>query len=308
MILSPITGKTTVSLEEKKTTKEIIQGYKQTFNIDVSSYFVNVPEIEIYRCLDTDYRFYYPFHITGDGLFYDQLQKQPWYYTDWKWEYQVAFDLFHGKGILLEIGCGKGSFLKRIQATGKVCIGLELSEDAIKSGIEEKLDIRNQVIEQHALHNEETYDIVCSFQLLEHISSVDSLLKSSLKVLKKGGKMLVAVPNNDALFLKYRGQTIDNLNHLYQPTKLLNLPPHHMGLWNKKSLTKLSSIYNMQLDTIFTEPMNEHRRLLNKSILTKRLGTLGKLISKTKTTFVLENIFSREFMFADTIMAVYTKL
>lgn len=308
MVISPITGNTNVSLEEKKSTKEIIEGYKQAFNIDTTDYFNGIPFIEVYKCLDTDYRFYYPFHIAGDGTFYDQLQKQTWYYSDWKWEYQVAYEAFQNAGSLLEIGCGKGSFLKNMQSKGITCIGLELSEDAIKTGKKEGLDIRNELIEQHVEENEERYDYVCAFQLLEHVSAVHSLLQASLQVLKKGGLLLVAVPNNNALFFKYKGHKINHLDHLYQATRLLNLPPHHMGLWNKKSLENLSKVYPLRLDNIITEPMNEHRKLLNKSILINRMGIAGKVLNKIGSTVLLENLFKEEFEYADTIMAIYTKL
>ncbi|QHT70539.1 class I SAM-dependent methyltransferase [Rhodocytophaga rosea] len=308
MVLSPITGKANVLLEEKKSTKEIIAGYKQAFNIDTSDYFNTTPFIEVYRCLDTDYRFYYPFHIAGNGSFYDQLQKQPWYYSEWKWEYQIALETFRSAGRLLEIGCGNGSFLKKMQTNAIHCIGLELSEDAISAGKNQGLDIRKELIEQHAEKNEETYDYVCAFQLLEHISAVHSLLEASLKVLKKGGLILVAVPNNDALFFKYKRNKINHLDHLYQATRLLNLPPHHMGLWNRKSLESLPKVYPLRLENIFTEPMNEHRKLLNQSILTDRMGIAGKVLNKTGATVLLESFFKEDFKYADTIMAIYTKL
>ncbi|MDJ1482394.1 class I SAM-dependent methyltransferase [Cytophagaceae bacterium YF14B1] len=311
-MISPITGTTNTVLEEKISTQSIIEGYKAVFNIDVSPYFKGFSMLEVYKCQDTGYRYYYPFSFAGDGTFYDYLQKIPWYYQDWKWEYQAVLDILTENNYkVLEIGCGKGAFIKQLQHKGHSCIGLELSADATILGQKEGLDIRNQTTEDFALTNTDSFDIVCSFQLLEHISNVNSLITSSLKTLKKGGKLIIAVPNNDILFFSYTKQYISNLNHLYQPIKLLNLPPHHMGLWTPKSISSLTTIYNLKLDTILKEPINEHRKSLIISILIEKLGLAGKFINKLaqhQKEWILQKLFPSYFINADTMIAIFTKL
>lgn len=307
---SPITGSTHVLLEEKIPVNNIIEGYKSVFSIDVTQYFGDLKEVEIYKCLDTGYRYYYPFSLSGNGSFYDQLQKLQWYYQDWKWEYDAVFSLIQTNKRILEIGCGKGAFLNKIKSKAEVCIGLELSTDAVSSGIEQGLDIRQQTVEDFARNNPESFDMVCSFQLLEHITDVDSLLKSSLKALKKGGKLIIAVPNNDILLFKYTKKEIGNLNHLYQPVKLLNLPPHHMGLWNSESLESLSTIYNLKLESLLKEPLNDYRKDLTTSLLIDQLGFLGKPINrlpKAWQKWILKRLFPQHFYYADTIIAVLIK-
>ncbi|RME78985.1 MAG: hypothetical protein D6785_11565 [Planctomycetota bacterium] len=37
------------------------------------------------------------------------------------------------------------------------------------------------------------------------------------------------------------------------------MPPHHMGLWNKKALRYLENIFPIKLKGIFFEPLNEIR-------------------------------------------------
>lgn len=43
-------------------------------NIDVSDFFNSIKKVSIYKCLDTGYRFYYPFNISGDNIFYQKLK------------------------------------------------------------------------------------------------------------------------------------------------------------------------------------------------------------------------------------------
>lgn len=51
--------------------------------------------------------------------------------------------------------------------------------------------------------NESQFDVVTFFQVLEHIADVHSFLTSALLTLKTGGKVILAVPNNEPYYLKY---------------------------------------------------------------------------------------------------------
>ena len=71
--------------------------------------------------------------------------------------------------------------------------------------------------------------------VLEHIYDVKSFLEASLKVLKPEGKIIIGVPNSEPYFLGYDKYCT------------LNLPPHHMGLWNKKVFDKLAALFNLKI-------------------------------------------------------------
>jgi hypothetical protein len=60
-------------------------------------------------------------------------------------------------------------------------------------------------------------------------------LEDSLKALKKGGKLIIGVPNNEPYFKSY------------DKYSTLNLPPHHMGLWNIKVFEKIAPLFKMEL-------------------------------------------------------------
>jgi SAM-dependent methyltransferase len=77
--------------------------------------------------------------------------------------------------------------------------------------------------------------VVCSFQVLEHIYDVKSFLEASLHVLKPKGKLIIGVPNNEPYFLGY------------DKYATLNLPPHHMGLWNKSVFEKVAPLFNLKI-------------------------------------------------------------
>lgn len=291
---------------EEITSEFIIAGYKRAYNIDVAAYFRDVPTVQILQCPKLKYRFFSPRSIAGTGALYDELQKIDWYYQEWKWEYQQIFDAFGGSGNLLEIGCGKGVFLKRMQETGKRCAGLELSDDAVEAGRRNNVSIRKSTIEEYAPGHEEMYDIVCSFQVLEHIAEVDAFISSSLRVLKKGGKFIVAVPNNDALF--FRERNLEHRDGEYQKTLLLNLPPHHMGLWNRESLENLQNVYPIRVDSFLFEPIAWWRKRLNYSILkNSKLPKPFQSLPGSLVNPLLLLRYKKHFKQGDTIIAIFTK-
>ncbi len=132
-IKSPITGRDTI-LEKSIPVSEIITRYKNNFNIDVKQYFNEIEHIDIYRCTDTGYRFFYPFSVSGNSSFYEHFQQFDWYYMPWKWEHETALHYIKEQSKILEIGCAKGDFLKEVQKQKQCqCFGLEFNIEAIKS-------------------------------------------------------------------------------------------------------------------------------------------------------------------------------
>ena len=140
----------------------------------------------------------------------------------WKWEHEITKSYLRDGQSLLEVGCVHGAFLKAINEQVKLetSIGLELNQTTPKD--EKTFKIINENIQAFQKNNYETFDVVCSFQVLEHISEVRLFLDAKVNCLKKGGRLIISVPNNESLLL--RGDPV------------LNKPPHHVGRWCSASL------------------------------------------------------------------------
>lgn len=243
--VSPVTKKKNTIFQQEIDVNKLLQTYKNSFDIDVSHYFINIDKILLYECQDTGYRFYYPYNIAGDSVFYEHLQKFDWYYMPWKWEHEQASNFIKPNMKVLEIGCGPGDFLLRIkEKLGAQCVGIEFNKKAIEIAEKKGLTVLEESIEQHAILNKEVYDVICSFQVLEHVSDVFEFLKAQIACLKTGGTLILSVPNNDSW--------------LKRSYNVLNMPPHHMGLWNKKSLKNVARRFNLKIKSISFEPMQEY--------------------------------------------------
>jgi len=253
-MLSPVTGSTNVSLCEDFPVQEILGQYANEYHVDVSRFFKNLARIELYRCEDSGCRFYYPESIFGDGTFYEALQKNKGYYSVWTWQHDQASKFLKNGATILEVGCGLGEFLARRRGANE-CVGLELNPSAVIAARNKGLTIFNESIESHSANHQGAYDVVCAFQVFEHIYNARSFLHSSLECLKPDGLLILSVPNNHPYVCKY-----DRMH-------TLNLPPHHAALWNEESLQRLELFFPMRVVDIAVEPVvhvHEHARALRK--------------------------------------------
>lgn len=243
-VLSPLTNNDKVKKIGELEIPMLVEKYKKEFSVETSHFFEGLDKVSIYECLETGYQFYYPFNLAGDGPFYEQLQKWEHYYEPWKWEHQLVLDGLKGDEKILEIGSGAGGFLGTLHNKKFDITGLELNEKTVRDGKAKGLKIHYQTIQDHAVENPGKYDLVCSFQVVEHIAEIKSFIQASLDCLKPGGKMIISVPNNDS--------------YISTEFNLLNTPPHHMGLWREQSLRNLDNIFGTKVTDIHFSPLGKH--------------------------------------------------
>jgi len=281
---SPITNKSKTTVAAAFQAADIIRLYNEQLGIDVKRFFAGIDPIYLYLDKETGYRFYYPTSLAGDGKFYEALQEKlgSGYYHEWKFENQVAFDIIKESDKLLDIGCGTGNFLTRATEKTRDVYGLEMNEKAVEECRSRKLRVFNESIQQHSKDHREIYDMVTMFQVLEHVYDVKSFLEASLKVLKPSGKLVIGVPNSEPYFLKYDKYCT------------LNLPPHHMGLWNKKTVQKIAPFFNLKLESV---TYDDNIKFLTESYtLAKLIGNVrsvpGKHSIKDKSIILMSALIS----------------
>jgi len=267
VISSPLNSQVKATLIKTVRVSRLVKLYKE-FGIDVAPYFKDLKEISVYECQQTKYRFYHPNNLGGDSVFYEHFQKFDWYYMPWKWEHEVTTQYLKNGDRILEVGCAHGAFLKRINELYNLeeSIGLELNESTPHS--DQNLKIVNQAIQHFQESHANEFDIVCSYQVLEHIADVYGFLEAKIACLKSGGTLIISVPNNES-FIK-------------NSEMCLNYPPHHMGLWDTHSLKALTEIFPIDLSEIHYEPLQDYHTgsYLFAKYYIKYPRTIGKIIMK----------------------------
>ncbi len=177
---------------------------------------------------------------------------------------------------ILEIGCGNGFLLKALKNLGfKNVFGLEPSRQAIiKAHQSIKQRIKIDILKQ-GLYKKGSFDLICFFQVLDHVANPNEFLKICFDLLIPSGYILSFNHNIDsfsAKLLKDKSPIIDiEHTYLYSPQTLKLLfeknkftpikvyaPPNFVSIEHlvrlsplpkpvKQTLLSLSSILNMSL-------------------------------------------------------------
>jgi 2-polyprenyl-3-methyl-5-hydroxy-6-metoxy-1,4-benzoquinol methylase len=248
----------------------LVEMYKEKCGLDISSILHNVDVIEQYACTTTGYKYWMPHQIAGNERFYRELS-EVWknYYRDWRWEYDLAKRYVKRNSVCLEIGCGRGFFLRHIENGCKLTVGLEYNEKAVIDKVCES-QILNETVESHLLGKNQ-YDVVFSFQVLEHIAHPKEFLESAINLLKKGGYLVLSTPNDDfGPHLRYEDA--------------FNLPPHHMGSYNDNVFTKIAELLGMDIVEFKIQPcgfdLQKFSYKTEKQFLYRLFGKFVKIFGK----------------------------
>ncbi len=103
------------------------------------------------------------------------------------------------RGRLLDVGCGRGLFLRSMRRAGWEV-----------AGVEADVEVSRRISEAHGLDvrggdaadwdfPEESFDAVTLHHVLEHVVRPAEMLRHCRRLLREGGLLVVAVPNRDSL-------------------------------------------------------------------------------------------------------------
>ena len=238
----PLCGSDDVTLVKCVRSGQLVDEWSRGLSIDISSQLGGHKEIKLYECRESKLRFFKPNNIAGDGAFYDQLSTSNGYYMSWKWEHEIAFQSLQPNESVLEIGCGKGTFVERVKSKlGSHSEGIELNEAAAHQCREKGIPVSVMDIREVASLRAGEFDVVCAFQVLEHIPDPHDFLGAAIQLVRPGGRLLLCVPNNDS-FLRHQWN-------------LLDMPPHHMTQWTAESFKSLEHVFPVKLIAAHTEPL-----------------------------------------------------
>jgi 2-polyprenyl-3-methyl-5-hydroxy-6-metoxy-1,4-benzoquinol methylase len=172
-------------------------------------------EYKAYKCRNCDIIFQYPLPKTED---FDKLYPENYYaHVDdgqipfltgllrvFMQDKKKALKFFMGKRLfpyfdiltrsqkVLDIGCGKGLFLDVLKEQGKETFGFEPDVNATKI-LEKK---GHGVCSDLSDIQDNSFDLITMFQVLEHIENPSVLVHEIYRILKPGGYFIVETPNS----------------------------------------------------------------------------------------------------------------
>ena len=131
------------------------------------------------------------------------------------------------RGTLLDIGAATGFFLKLAKARKWDVRGVEPSAHASEQGRRAGIDIRTGIFVK-GLYPAESLDVITLWDVIEHVPEPKTLVEASYEALKPGGILALNTPDSRSV-----------LARLLKTNWHLVIPPEHLFLMNRVSLTKI---------------------------------------------------------------------
>ncbi|NWF86725.1 class I SAM-dependent methyltransferase [Candidatus Bathyarchaeota archaeon] len=163
---------------------------------------------------------------------------------DWRFTTFMALKL-RLKGYVLDIGCGSGFFLRLAKSHGYQVTGIDVSKTNIKLakekfGLNDVYDISaEELLSKKSWQRH--FDIICLFDVLEHLENPVEVLHGLKKLLKPNGYVVCTVPS------------YQRWPSLFDP--YVELPPHHLTLWTTRALEMCMSAAGIKVLKIIRSPL-----------------------------------------------------
>lgn len=159
-------------------------------------------------------------------------------------DFSIFYQPYRDGANLLDVGCGNGRMIAKMQAAGWQVMGIDFDPIAIESARTQGLDAHVGRIEEIDFPSD-SFDVVASSHVLEHVHDPEQFLKESLRLVKPGGRLLVITPNARSTGSTYFGRHWRGLE-----------PPRHLHLFTPHSLANLASMVSRAKVQVWTTIRN----------------------------------------------------
>lgn len=188
-----------------------------------------------------------------------------------------SFEKYRKNNTLIDVGAGIGLFAEVAINRGWDVYGTEYTEEAIdickNKGIKMnvgKLNPNN--------YDSNFFDVITSFEVIEHINNPIEEINNFYKIIRKGGLVYITTPNFNSLSRNILGDKWTIIVY-----------PEHLSYYNPKTLNRLMKRVNFKKESIQTTgfSLTRHRLAVN--------NTTGKYIAENtedeKLRGKMENIW-----------------
>lgn len=148
------------------------------------------------------------------------------------------------KGRIFVDGCGVGMYLARLAENAVQAVGLDIEHERAREAHQRSHQVICGAGEALPLP-ENTFDLVLSHEVIEHVQDDRQAISEMVRVLKPGGRLVLFCPNRGYPFEthgiywqgKYRFGNIPLINYL--PRTLRNRLAPHVRVYSRSDLLRL---------------------------------------------------------------------
>ena len=203
---------------------------------------------------------------------YDETEKPFTEYPDLLAKYLVKRFGLSSESHLLEVGCGRGEFLRGFFRCGLHCYGVDQSEMARKICPEAEIELAD--LEKGLPYPDNRFDVVYSKSVVEHFYYPERLISEMCRVLKPNGILITLTPAWEYVCKTF----YDDYTHRTPFTRE-----------SLKNIQRIQNFQNVQVEYFYQLPILWRNPRLN--FIYKTIGALTPWSLRKKTKFLR---FSKE--------------
>ncbi len=221
--------------------------------------------------------FYATFHSSlKEGGYYDEVEERM--QLDFPHKISQISSEINGNLKLLDVGCGKGYFIKACQENGIDAVGIDLS----KSGVEyaqNNLGVNATLGDLSEMSGwDEKFDVVTLWATIEHLPDPSQILDNIWEVLKPGGYIFL----DTGIGYDWLDRRLPGCNQWYDP-------PQHLFVFSLKgvqSLLKQSNFSTLKIDTHYERSaIRKWIKIMRNAVSAISLDTISKICCLKNDTF-----------------------
>jgi 2-polyprenyl-3-methyl-5-hydroxy-6-metoxy-1,4-benzoquinol methylase len=201
--------------------------------------------VDIRSCGGCRFWFADPF-VAGTPAIYDLVTNGSELYPADRFEFGETLRALAGRPVdVLEIGAGGGAFLRKARAAGiagRTC-ATEFDRGALaRLAAIPGVQAHCVSLEDLAASEPEPFDVVCMFQVLEHLDRIDDAFAALRRLTAPSGSLFISVPNDASVTIQ------EALTGFWE------MPPNHVGRWSQGAIEAASGRHGFRLVEHRLEP------------------------------------------------------
>lgn len=190
-------------------------------------------------------------------------------------KYSVMYLASEQRGRVLEVGSGSGEALNELRKLGWEVEGVDFDAAAIQTSRKNyDLNVKLGTLEDQE-YPSDCFDAVIMGHVIEHVHDPVALLAECRRVLKPGGRLVIATPN------------VRSLGHNYNKVSWLQLdPPRHLALFSCETLARAAYKAGLQDVVVKTTVRGAYGSAIDSHRIRKALPNVtqppGSVIEKLR--------------------------
>lgn len=175
---------------------------------------------------------------------------------------------------LLDIGAGYGFFTQAAQHAGFSCTAIEPSKSAgeVFAAMNGFRPVHGMFDEAFVSQHQGEFDVVLMSQVLEHLPDVSEIPRLLRRVMRPGGRVVIAVPHFGSWLSRVQGRR-----------DIFIIPPEHLNFFSANGLVTLFEKSGFECTRLYTvsryDPRSMRRRLKFKLVADMACALLDAFLS-----------------------------